>query len=145
MLKREVSDGVIAPGYEPEALEIINRYRGKKFLLDVLDTYGDYHDFAHRMNDNLKYLGGVSTETRVARDGKLREVKKRELRWPGLSTYWARHSWATIAASLDVPKETIAAALGHAQNSVTDIYIAFDQSKVDAANRKVIDFVMGGL
>ena len=97
------------------------------------------------MNDNLKYLGGVSTETRVARDGKLREVKNRELRWPGLSTYWARHSWATIAASLDVPKETIAAALGHAQNSVTDIYIAFDQSKVDAANRRVIDFVMGGL
>lgn len=129
---------------EPEAMEIINRYRGKKYLLDVLDTYEDYHDFAHRMNENLKYLGGTRTETRVARDGKKRRVIVRELRWPGLSTYWARHTWATIAASLDVPKETIAAALGHSQDSVTDIYIAFDRSKVDAANRKVIDYILHG-
>ena len=25
-----------------------------------------------------------------------------------LSTYWARHSWATIAAEIEIPKETIA-------------------------------------
>ena len=53
----------------------------------------------------------------------------------------ARHTWATIAASLDIPKETIAAALGHGGNTVTDIYINFDQKKVDDANRKVIDYV----
>lgn len=46
-----------------------------------------------------------------------------------LTTYWARHSWATIAASLDIPKETIAAALGHSNHTVTDIYIEFDYRK----------------
>lgn len=129
---------------EAEAMEIIERYRGTGQLLDVLDIYDDYHDFAHRMNHNLKYLGGVRSEVRTAKDGKQRVVSVRSQRWPGLSTYWARHSWATIAASLDVPKETIAAALGHAQSTVTDIYIAFDQRKVDEANRRVIDYVLHG-
>ena len=64
--------------------------------------------------------------------------------FPNLTTYWARHTWATIAASLDIPKETIAAALGHGGNTVTDIYIDFDQRKVDEANRKVIDWVLYG-
>ena len=54
---------------------------------------------------------------------------------------WALHTSATIASSLDIPKETIAAALGHGGNTVTDIYIDFDQKKVDEANRKVIDHV----
>ena len=65
-------------------------------------------------------------------------------KFPGISSYWSRHTWATIAASLDIPKETIAAALGHGGNTVTDIYIAFDQRKVDEANRKVIDHVFSG-
>lgn len=63
---------------------------------------------------------------------------------PGVTTYTARYSWATIAASLDIPKETIARALGHGGHSVTDIYIDFDQRKVDDANRRVIDWVLYG-
>ena len=62
-----------------------------------------------------------------------------------ITTYWARHTWATIAASLEIPKETIAAALGHGGNTVTDIYIDFDQKKVDEANRKVLDYVFKGI
>ena len=29
LIKREVSDGIIAPGYEPEALEMLKRQRRK--------------------------------------------------------------------------------------------------------------------
>ncbi len=61
--------------------------------------------------------------------------------FPKISTYWARHTWATIASELDIPKETIAAALGHGGNTVTDIYIDFDQKKVDEANRKIIAYL----
>jgi len=61
----------------------------------------------------------------------------------GLTTYCARYTWATIAASLDIPKETISASLGHSQNTVTDVYITFDHSKIDRANRTVIDYVLG--
>lgn len=57
--------------------------------------------------------------------------------------YISRHTWATVAAELDVPKEVIAHALGHswANSTTTDIYIHFDMRKVDKANRKVIDYV----
>ena len=62
-----------------------------------------------------------------------------------MTTYWARHTWATIAAvDLDIPKDTIAHALGHGNNTVTDIYIDFDQRKVDKANRRVLDWVLYG-
>lgn len=58
--------------------------------------------------------------------------------------YIFRHSWATLAAELDIPKETISAGLGHEIGSdVTSIYIKFDQKKVDDANRRVIDYVFG--
>jgi integrase len=77
---------------------------------------------------------------RVGRGGK----KVHQPLFPKISTYWARHTWATIAASLDIPKETIAQALGHSSNTVTDIYIEFDQRKVDVANRKVLDWVIYG-
>ena len=71
--------------------------------------------------------------------------KERKPLFPDISTYWARHTWATIAASLDIPKETISAALGHEIGSrVTSIYIDFDQKKVDEANRKVMDYVLYG-
>ena len=122
---------------EPEALELIEKYRGKKYLLNILDRYKDYKDFTKRMNRALKNIGPVE---RVGRGGK----KVYKPLFPQISTYWARHSWATIAASLDIPRDTIAHALGHGNNTVTDIYIDFDQSKVDKANRKVLDWVLYG-
>lgn len=119
---------------EPEAKVIIEKYKGDKYMLNVLDEYKDYKDFLHWMNAGLKKIGNMK---RVGRGGK----KEIEPYFPELSSYWSRHTWATLAASLDIPKETIAAALGHSSNSVTDIYIKFDRSKVDKANRAVIDYV----
>ncbi|MBS4961179.1 MAG: phosphoribosylaminoimidazolecarboxamide formyltransferase [Clostridiales bacterium] len=37
MIKREVSDGVIAPGYEPEALEILKSKKGGKYNVIQID------------------------------------------------------------------------------------------------------------
>ena len=122
---------------EPEALEIINKYRGENWLLNILDHWKSHKDFTLKMNRTLKKIGPVK---RVGRGGK----KVYEPLFPQISTYWARHSWATIAASLDIPKDTIAHALGHGNNTVTDIYIDFDERKVDEANRKVLDWVLYG-
>lgn len=38
LLKVEVSDGVVAPGYEPAALEILKKKKGGKFLVLQADT-----------------------------------------------------------------------------------------------------------
>ena len=124
---------------EPEAWEIIHRYEGEgEYLLNISDRYGNYKDFLSRMNRELKRIGPMK---RKGRGGK----KVLEPLFPDLSAYWSRHTWATIAYSLDVSKETISEALGHEIGSrVTSIYIAFDRRKVDEANRKVIDFLKDG-
>lgn len=121
---------------EPEARELIGKYRGETHLLDFADRYRNHEDYIRRLNRGLKSIGAVN----VGKHGK----KVREPLFPEISSYWARHSWATIAASLDIPKETNAAALGHGGHTVTDIYIDFDQRKVDEANRRVLDWVLYG-
>lgn len=122
---------------EPEAMEIINKYRGVKGLLCIADRWIDSRNFRHQCNKALQKIGQVE---RKGRGGK----KTITAEFEGVTTYWARHTWATIAASLDIPKDTIAAALGHGGDTVTDIYIDFDQKKVDAANRRVLDWVLYG-
>lgn len=121
---------------EPEAMEIIERNRGVNWLISPLDTYAEHKDYAKKLNGALQAIG----EVKIGKQGR-KTIKPLHSK---LTTYWARHSWATIAASLDIPKETIAAALGHGGNTITDIYIDFDQRKVDEANRMVIDWVLYG-
>ena len=122
---------------EPEAKVLLEKYKGKEHLISVMDTRRDYKAYLHRMNDALKRIGDVSV---CNPKGK----KAYKPLFPNISQYWCRHSWATIAAELEIPKETIAAALGHGGNTVTDIYIDFDRKKVDEANRRVIDWVLYG-
>lgn len=122
---------------EPEAMAIIERWRGRSGLLCVADRWSDHRNFGNQMNAALRAIGAPR---RGLGGRKVRSLS----RWPGLTTYWARHTWATVAASLDVPKDTIAAALGHGGNTVTDIYIDFDRRKVDEANRRVLDWVLYG-
>lgn len=131
--KRRKTGRIYTLKLEMEALTLIQRYRGEKYLLNFLDNAA-YESMVSRINKNLKELG---TTHILNYHGK----KEKPTEYRFLSTYYARHTWATIAAYLDIPKETIAAALGHGGNDVTDIYINFDQTKVDAANRKVIDFL----
>lgn len=120
---------------QPEAMEIIDRYKGKDYLIDVMDTYSNYKDFLHRMGIALKSIGEVR---RVGRGGR----KERTPLFPSISSYWSRHTWATIAAELDIPIDTISEALGHEYGcATTHIYVNFNQRKVDEANRRVIDYV----
>ena len=64
-----------------------------------------------------------------------------------LSTYWARHTWATLAYNIGIPVDIIGQALGHSDrsHSVTFTYIDTDVTKVDEANRRVIDLIKKNL
>ena len=106
---------------EPEAQAIIDRYNGQDTLLCFADTCKGYKDFLKHMNHEL---GGIVD---------------------GCTSYWSRHTWASVAASLDVPMETISQAMGHSFGlGVTNIYVQYDTRKIDEANRKVIDWVLYG-
>lgn len=119
---------------EPEARQIIDRYKGENHLLSPLDRYRDYEDYLHHMNDALKTIGRP-----LGKRGKVMG----EGMFPELSSNWARHSWATAGISLDIPKETISRGMGHSNGiRVTDTYIDFDMRKVDEANRRIIDLIL---
>ena len=108
---------------EPEAFEIIQRHEGKKYLLDIMDKYANVHTFTVAFNRQLKTLH------------------------PGLTSYHARHTWATIAYDIGIPADVISQALGHSFSTgaaVTQIYIRTDGRKVDDANRRVIDYIKKG-
>lgn len=123
---------------EPEAMEIINKYRGKNGLLCIADRWSDHRNFRHQCNKALQRIGEVE---RKGRGGK----KIITAEFEGLTTYWARHTWSTIAADLDVPDAVISLALGHSgENKTTEIYIRRNQKKVDKANRMVLDWVLYG-
>ncbi len=125
---------------EPEALAIIHKYKGTDHLLSILDEGTKEASFRRSLNDYIKRIGPV-TMTKNKRGALI----KKEITplHPDIVWYTARRSWATIAAELDIPKETIGKALGHSEwdNTTTDLYISFDYKKVDEANRKVLDYL----
>lgn len=108
---------------EPETMVLLEQFKGQENLFSFSD-FELYQSLGKKINKHLKTIS-------------------EELKIPKITTYTLRHTWATIAASLNIPKETIAAALGHGGNTVTDIYINFDQKKIDDANRLVMDLVLG--
>lgn len=120
---------------EPEAFEILKKYQGRKYMLNCMDRYKDHMDYLHHINHGLKKLGMEYT------NGKGYDRNTKSI-CPTLSTYYARHTWATLAYGLGISKDVISQALGHSSGvSVTDIYIEYDRDKVDEANRKVIDYI----
>ena len=57
-----------------------------------------------------------------------------------LTMYVARHSWASLAKSREVPLSVISDGLGHASERVTRIYLStLDMNAVDEANRMIIN------
>lgn len=121
---------------EPEIEELLDKYKGVDYLINIRDRYGDYKNYKSRINKELKRIGPVA----VGKHGK----KTVTPLCPDLSTYWARHTFATIARnecglSLDV----ISDLLGHSNGmAVTNVYIRRDIEKIDEAARKVIDKIM---
>lgn len=111
---------------EPEAMALIEKYKGEKHLLNFTDNYANYRHF---YNNLCKGLNSI----------------KSKLGLKALTSYWARHTWGTIAYNdCGIGKDIIAQSLGHGGNTVTDIYLDKDQRLVDEANRRVLDWVLYG-
>lgn len=109
---------------EPEALAIIEKYKGEESIVDVFDGIKKHNYYTASIDKALKKISA-------------------KLELPPISVYWARHTFATIAYELGVSIDVIADCLGHKSgHRVTAIYIRKDQQRIDDANRKVIDYVL---
>ena len=121
--KRQKTQKLYCIKVEPEALAIIEKYSGRNHLLNILDRYANVHTFTATLGKVLQSIEGFEN----------------------LTSYWARHTWATIASELDIPVDVISHALGHSFSTgakVTQVYINFNQQKIDDANRKVINYIL---
>lgn len=112
-----------------EAKHLVERFRGRRsHFFSFASFYSTVNALNAALNKGLKEVGA-------------------EIGVPDLQFYAARHTWATIAYNdAKVDKGVVSDALNHVDErmSVTDRYIRKDWSRIDEANRKVIDFVLHG-
>lgn len=114
--------------WEKPMQEIVSRYdtSGTPYLLPVIrdmrtDERKQYKSAAHRVNRLLKKLG-----------------MRLGLAIP-LTMYVARHGWASIAKSRNIPVSIISEAMGHDSEKTTLIYLAsLDTSAIDKANSLIL-------
>lgn len=114
-------------------VEIINRYADPKseYLFPVLKT-PTFSQLAYE-----KALQHYNYHLR-----KLAE----EIGVDSLTSYVARHSWATQASRLHIPTRVISESMGHSNERVTAIYLAsLDNHEIDMANKKVLDKIKESL
>lgn len=113
---------------EPEAQVLIDKYRCGRYLFHPYANQKKVTDIICSKMKRLHYTSGD---------------KSGEIIEPKMTLYWARHTWATLAYELDVPRDVISEGLGHSFGAaVTGVYIRTNDKKVDAANRKVIDYIL---
>ena len=123
----------------PQARQLIERYRSREesspYLLDILtptsfdrEAFDDYRRCLRKLNFNLSRLPGLMG---------MEEVK--------VSSYTARHTWATLAKYCQVPEEVISEGLGHSSLEVTRTYLkSFEGDELDKANRLIINYIYSG-
>lgn len=108
---------------QPEAAEIISRYAGKEHVLRFIENRETYKTFNTRIQKAMRAIG-------------------RELNIEGLTFYWARYTWATLADKLGISEKEISKGLGHVDTSIAGkFYISYDWTKVDRANRTVLNYI----
>ena len=117
------------------AMKLLRRYANNDpsspYLLNILngslsgkEAYKDYQRALRMLNLQLYRL------SRVCRLGKR------------LSSYAARHTWASIAKSCGIAVEVISEALGHASITTTEGYLKqFDNDEIEKANKVIINYI----
>lgn len=129
--RRQKTDQQLFIKWEQPMQDIIDKYdtTDSLYLLPIIrdmnrDKRKQYKNAAHLVNDKLKKIG---------------EQLGLEM---SLTTYVARHAWASIAKSKNIPISTISEAMGHDSETTTRIYLAsLDTSSVDKANSIVLNLL----
>jgi integrase len=105
--------------------EIISRYESQTINGYLLPIYTAQNQI------NTNQLRNYNK--RLKRISEMLGLKK------SLSSYVARHTWATLALQKGIPIKIISESMGHENETTTRIYLAsLGQSAVDKANEKII-------
>lgn len=110
---------------EPQMQRIIKRYSipESDYVFPILQTGSmkEYETARNRYNRHLRQISKIAGLRR------------------SLTSYVARHSWASMAYSNNVDLAVISKALGHSNTKTTMVYIReIDDNRIDMANHKLL-------
>lgn len=114
---------------QPKAIELIEKYRGGTYLFPILSSF---HKTEVQKADRLhKVLGKVNKY--------LKRIGE-ELKLPiPLTTYVARHSFATVLKRSGVSTSIISESLGHSSERITQVYLdSFGNEQMDDAMKNLL-------
>jgi site-specific recombinase XerD len=119
----------------PQALKIIKRFApsvsGSPYLFPIIDP--------EKGDEERQYESALRQQNRL-----LNSIGQRLGLDRPLTTYVARHSWATIARSLQTPLSVISEGLGHRNEKTTEIYLNLLENNVlEKANSKIAACICG--
>lgn len=126
--RRHKTNQLLFIKWEKPMQELIDKFdtTDTSYLLPIIrssdkDARKQYKNEAHQVNHNLKKIGNMLGLT------------------ISLTSYVARHSWASIAKSKNIPISIISEAMGHDSENTTRIYLAsLDTTVVDKANSLIL-------
>lgn len=113
--------------WEKPMQEIIDKYdtTGTPYLLPIIKTAD---------NERKQYRNAL----RLA-NNRLKKISELAGLQIDLTMYVARHSWASIAKSQNIPLSVISEGMGHDSETTTQIYLAsLDNSTIDEANELIL-------
>jgi len=140
--KRDIRDGVIryvrrktgqqlCIRLEPCMREIIDRYESGDIRSDYL------FPLLNSTDPGIAYLQYQSALGNYNR--RLKELSRKLGLERALTSYTARHSWATTARDHNIPISVISAGMGHTSERTTQIYLSSMESTiVDRANHDLL-------
>ena len=116
--------------WERAMQRIVNRHRSlTPYLLPIIHTEG--------VKERGQYRGVQDQVNRLLK----RIAAKAEVS-QNLTMYCARHSWATIAREQSIPMSVISHAMGHTNESTTEVYLkAIDLAIIDKCNSEIISLL----
>lgn len=125
---RRKTNTLIKVGLTPQIQQIIDKYNScGEYVFPFLrsknseqENYKKYRNVLVWQNNMLKRIAEVVGVSQ------------------NITTYVARHSWATVAKEKGISVAIISEGLGHSTESVTNVYLkSFEQGVIDDANSQV--------
>jgi integrase len=136
---------------EPEAIAIIEKYKGEKHLMWFADNSLLYRKAGRRPHTRESELQWSDSSAWLKMiNHQLQKIEKElslSLVCP-LTSYFSRHSFATLMREIGISRDDISLCLGHVapeqSMKISGIYINEDYERADVANRRLIDYIGEG-
>ena len=137
--KKDLSNGILSYRRRKTGQQLFIRW--EKCMQEIVDKYAtDYYSpyllpILQYPYDNRNQYKNVLYRTNKS----LKEIAKMIGLSIPLTLYVARHSWASIAKSKNIPISVISEGMGHDSEMTTQIYLAsLDNAVVDRANAQIL-------